>query len=95
MVDLQGRKGVKVTSGDGSVLFDHSTPSTYGRGTSKAWPFAEEAARIMWQTAPDGFVEVKGDDYSTFVRKAPLAGFRELWEWGVANCEFPALEKTE
>jgi hypothetical protein len=92
MVDFRGRKGIVITSDDGSVLFDRATPTQYGMGANPAWPSAEEAVRLMWEAAPNGFVEVKGDDYSSFTTKAPLAGFRELWEWGVTNCALPPFE---
>jgi hypothetical protein len=78
---------------DGTVLLNEGTPTTFGRDASGVWPTAEAAARLMWQAAPGGFVEVKGDDYSSFPAKASLAGFRELWKWGISNCGFPSLEK--
>jgi len=95
MVDFRGRKGVVITSGDGTVLFDHPTPTEYGKQSNPTWLHGEEAARSMWQAVPNGRVEVKGDDYSSFATKAPLAGFRELWEWGVSNCGFPSFENKQ
>lgn len=92
MVDLGGKRSVTVTSADGSVLFDRKSPNSYGMSTNPEWSSAEEAARAMWQAAPTGLVRVKGDEYSSFDTNASLAGFRELWEWGVTNCGFPKFE---
>ncbi len=93
MVDLRGRKRLVVIDRDGAELLNEGTPMTFGHDSRGEWPHAEAAARLMWQAAPGGFVEVKGDDYSSFPTKASLAGFRELWKWGISNCGFPSLEK--
>ncbi|HEV8432686.1 MAG TPA: hypothetical protein VGR95_04680 [Thermoanaerobaculia bacterium] len=91
-VDIGGRRSIVVTAADGSVLFDEPEPTNYGSGLLTAWPNAERAARAMWQASPGGYVEIKNGDLR-FASKASLAGFRELWAWGVDNCSFPSIEK--
>jgi len=52
------------------------------------------AAQSMWSGAPHGVVEVIGGD-SRFEGKASLAGFRELWRWGVEHCGLPRVDASD
>lgn len=86
--DLAGRRRVLVTSAAGGVLFDEAALTDH----RTVWGKAQAAARAMWQASPEGFAEITNPD-TRFPSKASLAGFRELWSWGVENCGFPSLEK--
>lgn len=89
MSDTRGPSLV-VTTGDGAILFDEKLAPTR-EGMVTPWPPAHHAAEAMWRAAPAGTVEVRGGD-PTYPSKAPLAGFRELWRWGIKRCGFPSLE---
>lgn len=79
---------VRVVERGGGVLFDE--PGDEDR-TLIAKGSVLRAAESMWRAAPGGYVEVLGGD-SRFEGRAPLAGFRELWKFGVTNCGWPTLE---
>jgi hypothetical protein len=92
---VTGEFEVIVTDQTGAVLFDeHSTPSpgSYGMAPLIRQDRVSNAAEAMWNAAPRGKVEIRGGN-SRFETNVPLAGFRELWSWGVANCGFPPLAK--
>lgn len=92
-VDIDGRQHIVVTDAGGNVLFDEKVATTYGSGTAliDEWSESRRAAEAMWKAAPGGTVELKNAT-SASKSKASLAGFRELWSWGMENCSFPSLE---
>lgn len=87
---------VRITRGDGAVVFDE--PADTSRSTVLKRLIARDsvlrAAQSMWSAAPHGVVEVIGGD-SRFEGKASLAGFRELWRWGVERCGLPRVDASD
>jgi len=51
------------------------------------WPEGETVAKKAWEVAPLGSIDIEGDGKG----KVLLYGFRELWQWGVDNHNFPLL----
>jgi hypothetical protein len=93
LVDLGGRQRIVVRDETGKTVFDEKVPNSYGvTRTGNQWEPARRAAIAMWEVAPLGTVSIE----SSFVEKqSSLWGFRELWNWGVDRCGFPAMPTAE
>jgi hypothetical protein len=79
-----------IRDSDGNIVFKEPLPSENDESMLKGaiWPMGETAAKKAWEVAPLGSIEVEGK----FGKRVSLNGFKELWEWGVDNADFPILE---
>ena len=69
---------------NGKVFFSENAPSTYSTSMleGNAWPLGKKAAEICYLLAPKGSIEATEFGITD---TAPLYGFKELWDWGVAK----------
>jgi len=75
----------------GSPYFEKPTAyekSCWGDNRYGRWPEGETAAKKVWEAAPLGTIVFGG-------KRINLYGFRELWQWGVDNHNFPSLGDVE
>lgn len=78
-----------IRDSNGIVVFKEVLPSHYeNANTGETWPVGKTAAKKAWEFAPLGSIEIEG----SYGKKVLLYGFRELWQWGVNNADFPSLE---
>jgi hypothetical protein len=88
-VELSGDKYLTICDSTGDIIFKELLPSAYSDvNTGEPWPEGETAAKMAWEAAPLGSIEIEG----SYGKKVLLYGFRELWKWGIENADFPSLE---
>ena len=90
--DYSGSRRLVIKDAMGRQVFSGQQPTETPRGyltEGIPWDLAESAARAAWNSAPEGTIILEGSEYS---KPVSLYGFREMWLWGVSNCDFPPLE---
>lgn len=88
-VELSGNKHLIIRDSSGNIIFKEVLPSSYDNAiTGETWPAGKRAAKKAWEVAPLGSIEIEG----SYGKKVLLYGFRELWQWGIDNADFPPLE---
>ncbi|MFC2085766.1 hypothetical protein ACFLRO_00990 [Bacteroidota bacterium] len=93
--DENERTKLIIKDGTGAVVFSERIPKKSGRiRDGNRWDAGEEAATVAWVNADEGSIELTNELSAYTYHRAMLHGFRELWRWGVENCEFRDLEET-
>ena len=81
--DLDGKTVFKERLPIGSYIEKPTSYTMLAFGDTR-WSEGETAVKKAWETGSLGFIEIEG-------RKGSLYGFRELWQWGVDNLNFPSI----
>ncbi len=83
-VAIGGDSKIVLKSKDGKEVFSETVPENYSsQEDGNPWPIGEKAARLCYDLAPEGSIEVIEDGSVRY--SASLYGFKELWDWGVTN----------
>lgn len=85
----EGNGRVVIRNSEGEIVFKGKLPKKTSYDGS-SWPLGAEAAKAAWDSAPLGSIELMQGDNRKDI--AALYGFRELWEWGIANANLPSLD---